>query len=265
MMSMRMISWFKIIAIAVVVVTCFNTVLAVATGTNDVVSVQPDVQVCVPHVSANSTCDTELKEAISQLKSEYREQYNELKSVHGRFMTYVTILVAIVGLVLPVLSFCQEEKIRKEVDHARSRVESFEKSNLQFRKSEVRGALTTAKFAWVEFLDSMKGGKVQARKIVEPLYRIVDALRLATQVKEVQLLSECVNSIEKIIVDYDAVVKIHDGQHNDFKSFVVDKRILSGVPNEYDLVSTLGTKTKSLETVLGFFNEFGIKTFGEVS
>ena len=262
-MSIKVIGCLKAVLIAIVIFFAGLVVAStVGVGDADITRGQPEASECISHGSGSSTRDAELKDAIVHLKSEYRDKYAELKSVHDRFMQHVTILVTIVSLIIPLLSWLEKREFQKEFETAKSRLREAQESNRELIKSEARDCLATAKFTWTLLLHEMERGSVQGYRIAEPLYRICKALVLASQVKDAQIMSDCVNSVIKTIATYNDVVKLHEGQHDAFKAFVVNKRFLvdSAV---CDLSWFLQTETNEKEIILRFFNDFGIKMFGE--
>ena len=211
-----------------------------------------------------ATLNDRFDAAIACAKNEYRERYEDLKDTHDHFMVCVTILVTIVGLALPLISLGREEKIRKEIDTAMGKIETVEAANRNLRKAEARGCLATAKFTWVLLLHDMEHELVQGYRIAEPLYRICNAMMQASREKDELIMRDCVNSFTKAIAAYNAAVKLHEGQHDAFKAFVVDKRFLVDSA-ACDLSWFFGAKDKDYEKILRFFNDFGIKMFGEFS
>lgn len=262
-MSVKAISRLKAVLIAVVISFGIR-VLAATSVTNEIDTARNQVEVsrCNSYDSMGLPRDAELKSAIAQLTVEYREQYGELKCVHDKFMMHVTILVTIVSLIIPLLSWLEKREFQKEFETTKSLLRETQESNLELKKSEARGCLATAKFTWTLLLHEMECGSVQGYRIAEPLYRICNALTQASLVKDTQIMRDCVNSVTKTIAAYNEVVKLHEGQHDAFKAFVVDKRFL--VDSAFcDLSWFLHTKTNEKETILRFFNDLGIKMFGE--
>lgn len=262
-MSVKVISILKAVLIAVMISFGIRVVAATSV-TNEIDTARSQVErsKCNSYDSTGLPRDAELKSALAQLTVEYREQYGELKCVHDKFMMHVTILVTIVSLIIPLLSWLEKREFQKEFETTKSRLREAQESDRELKKSEARGCLATAKFTWTLLLHEMARGSVQGYRIAEPLYRICNALTQASLVKDKQIMRDCVNSVTKTIAAYNEVVKLHEGQHEAFKSFVIEHRFLvdSAV---CDLSWFLQTKTKEKEILLRFFNDFGIKMFGE--
>ena len=279
-MSVRLISLLKAFLIAVVISLGIRVVAATSV-TNEIDTTRNQVEVsrCNFYDSVGLPRNTELKAAISQLTSAYCEQYGELKCVHDKFMMHVTILVtilgiaiAIVGVAVTVLTIVFGIKNRRVIHELCEKVESsyvrlteVEKSYSQLRKRYAAESRTSMRFAWVEFLAAIKRGSLNGREIVAPLYHSANTLELSGQVKDNDFLNASINDVSKVIDVYRRVVATRPGVHGKFVSLVRRKGILANSSHFVNLVKTLGGKTESLETVLKFMNEFGIKMFGEVA
>lgn len=278
-MSLKAISLLKVALIAAVIPFGLG-VLAATSGTNDTVAVkvQPDVQKCIPHCLVNLRRDAELKEEIVAVKAEYKDRWKELKDVHDQFMTRVSTLVSILGIAVAIVGVFATvltivfgikhgnviRELRAKVESSYVRLEEIEKSYAHLRRKHAVESRMSMRFAWVEFLHAIRCGNIIGREITHPLYRAANTLELSSLVNDNEFLNASIIEVSKVIDVYRRAVATRPGVHGKFVSFVRSKRILADSSHFINLVKIFGGKTESLQTVLKFFNEFGIKMFGEV-
>ncbi len=262
---------FAVTAVNFAVVADTNAVVATAEKCPPVASVNVVTMAPVGDTAFDRAVRAELKAAVNDAKEEYKDRYEELKTAHDRFMLQLNIslwvisgLVALLGVVVPLLSVWREKKMMKEVRNLKRRLGELLKSDSQFQRMQAKHSSSTMKLEWVKFLHIVQSGNAKDRDIVLPLYRTVETLVLANKLGDTQFLDECVKDAAHSVSVYGEALKDKSDLDKSFKDFVREKSICTDSINFNYLAETLGGKTPSLKAVLKFMNEFGITMFGEV-
>lgn len=263
----------------IVFVICTAVSLAVMADTNAVVATakkrQPAASASVVAVASvkdtafERAINAELKAATREAKKEYKVRYNELKAAHDGFMSQlntslwvITSLIALCGVVVPIIGFVLQWRSVNKTDEERRKLEKLNETSLELRRSRLASSMIMMHFAWSEFFNANTNGQAKNSEILLPLYRTVEPLLLAYKLGDVQLLNDCVKSIVVKVGQYAEKVGPEDDVR--FKEFIRQNRYFADTL-PCDLAKTLGGKTASLVSILQFFNKFGITMFGEAS
>ena len=222
----------------------------------------------------------ELKEAVVAAGAQYKDLYKELKDVHDRFMSQLTIplwvitgLVGLFGVVVPIVGMVLERRstkvvVEREILKYQQTLEDARKTIMDLKEAQAKSSMNLMKFVWVEFLHVITAGGYDNRDrdhdIAQPIYRIVEALVFAYKLGDDKVLKECVSTVAKIVGCYEKVVSDKKGLDNSFKEFIRNHMICADSFDFYDLAMSIG-KSETQGKVVKFLNEFGIKMFGEVS
>lgn len=228
--------------------------------------------------SIDKAMKEELKVATCEAKNEYKDRYDALMSVHEGFMskvniwfTVLSVITAILGVIVPVVCSLIQYKNNQDAKEQRKEFAKIRAVSENLRRTQVRSSFGLMTFAWIEFIELV--GRVVASKVdtklcresFYPIYRMVDALTVACESHDEQLVSECVAQAASFINKYYDVVTTKGDLDERFKVCCKECKVCSDATHFNDLKKLLGRQTVSLTTVLKFLNEFGIKRFGEVS
>ena len=210
----------------------------------------------------------ELKVAANDAKAEYKARYEELEKAHDNFMSQlntslwvITSLIALCGVVVPIIGFVLQWRSVNKTDEERKKLEKFNETSLELRRSRIAASMIMMHFTWSEFFNTVKNGQAKNGEILLPLYRMIEPLLFASKLGEVQLLNDCVKSIAVMVGQY--AERVGSGDDVRFKEFIKQNRYFADA-SPCNLEKTLGGKTETLICILKFFNDFGITMFGEV-
>lgn len=268
---------FAVAAVNFAAIADTNAVVAAEKCTQ---SATPSAGALVTDTAVSRKLKAEVKEAATAAEAQYEKRYKELKTAHDDFMSQLTIslwvitgLVALLGVVVPIVGMVLERRstkavVEREILKYQQALENARKTIMDLKEAQVKSSMNLMKFVWVEFLHVITAGGYDNRDhdhdIVQPIYRIVEALGFAYKLGDDKVLKECVSDIAKIVGLYEDVIKDKKGLDNAFKEYVKDHRICAASFDFYDLAMSIG-KSATQEKVVKFLNEFGIKKFGEVS